>query len=128
MRVFALFFLLLIGAAEPGDQVLRNRVVEARMIGWERGDHVRARLEIGGRPVTALPGDGPIGPFLEVNRTRRVTVRIATVRATLPEAGRTEIRRITGAWRDGVTAERWWNRLSPAYQRAVMRRYHEAIG
>jgi len=63
-----------------------------------------------------------------VNRTRRITVRIATVRTRLPEAGRTEIRRIVGAWRDGVTAEQWWNRLSPAYQRAVMRRYHEAIG
>lgn len=128
MRVFAFLFLILLGAAAPGDEVLRNRVVPAMMIGWERGDYVWARLDIGGRPVTAMPGDGPIGPFLEVNRTRRVTVRIATVRTTLPEAGRTEIRRIVGAWRDGVTAERWWNRLSPAYQRAVMRRYHEAIG
>ena len=128
MRFLSLLFLVLLGAAAPGDRVLRNRVVAVTMVGWERGDYVWARLEIGGRPVSAMPGEGPIGPFLEVNRTRRVFVRIATVRTTLPEAGRTEIRRITGAWRDGVTAEQWWNRLSPAYQRAVMRRYHEAIG
>lgn len=127
MRIFALLFLILLGAAAPGDRVVRTRVVPATMLGWERGDYLWAQLEVGGRRVSAMPAEGPIGPFLEVNRSRRVFVRIATVRTTLPEAGRTEIRRVTGAWRDGVTAEQWWNRLSPAYQRAVMRRYHEAI-
>lgn len=114
--------------AAPGDEVLRTDVVTATFTGWERGDYLWARLRIGGRSETAMPGGDPIGPFLEAHRARPLRLWIATVRTDLPEAGRTELRRIVFAREDGLTATAWWARLSPRYRRAWLRRYHEAIG
>lgn len=130
MRLLALLFLVLVGAAAPGqpDQLLRRQTYDATFTGWERGDYVWARFEVGRRRLTAMPGDDPIGPFLEANRGRRITVTITTVRTDLPEAGRTEIRRVVAARRGGVTADGWWSRLSPRYRRAWTRRFEEAIG
>lgn len=128
MRAFAFVFLILIGSAQPDEEVLRTAVVQATFTGWERGDYVWAQLDRGnGRTLSAMPGDEPIGPFLEAHKTRRLNLWVATVRTDLPEAGPTEIRRIVQVHYRGLTAERWWNRLSPAYQRAWLRRYHEAI-
>ena len=128
MRAFAFVFLILIGAAQPDEEVLRTAVVQATFTGWERGDYLWARLDRGnGRMLSAMPGDEPIGPFLEARRARPLRLWIATVRVTLPEAGEVEIERIVRARDDTVTADIWWNRLSPRYRRAWTRRYEEAI-
>lgn len=116
------------GQAEA-ERVLRTRVVTATFLGWERGDYLWARLDVRGRGrISAMPGDEPIGPFLEARRARPLRLWLATVRVTLPEAGTVEIQRIVRA-RDGrINADRWWDRLSPAHRRAWLRRYHGAIG
>jgi hypothetical protein len=122
---------LAVPAASPamqGERVLRTDIVTATFTGWERGDYVWAQLAIGGRRESAMPGDDPIGPFLEAHRARPLRIWIATVRTTLPEAGTVEIRRIVQVRYGNLTAERWWNRLSPRYRRAWLRRFHEAIG
>lgn len=114
--------------AQRDEVVLRTRVVTATFLGWERGDYLWARLDVRGRGVmSAMPGDDPIGPFLEAHRARPLRLWIATVRTYLPEAGETEVHRITFARRGGLSAERWWNRLSDRYRRAWLRRYHQAI-
>lgn len=114
-------------SAQPDGRVLRTRIVTGTFLGWERGDYLWARLQVGGRRLSAMPGDDPIGPFLEARRARPLRLWIATVRVTLPEAGEVEIERIVRARDDSVTADQWWRRLSPRYRRAWTRRYEEAI-
>ena len=134
MRSFLLALLLAFAVASPSqapaqddERVLGTRVVTGTFLGWERGDYLWARLQVGRRRLTAMPGDEPIGPFLEARRARPLRLWIATVRVTLPEAGAVEIERIVRVRDDLVTADQWWNRLSPGYRRAWTRRYHEAI-
>jgi hypothetical protein len=114
-------------AAMQDERVLRTDVVTATFTGWERGDYLWARLQRDGRRENAMPDDETIGAFLEAHRARPLRLWIATVRTTLPEAGKTEVRRIVFARAGGLSAERWWNELSPRYRRAWLRRYHEAI-
>jgi len=129
-----LLLFLLLAAAPPApaaaaetELVLRTRVVAATFRGWERGDYLWARLDVRGRQLSAMPGEDPIGPFLEARRARPLRLWIATVRVTLPEAGTVEIERIVRA-RDGrVNAETWWRSLSARERRAWLRRYREAI-
>lgn len=113
--------------AQDDGRVLRTRIVTGTFLGWERGDYLWARLDVGGRRISAMPGDEPIGPFLEARRARPLRLWIATVRVTLPEAGEVEIERIVRARDNTVNADQWWTRLSPRYRRAWLRRYHEAI-
>ena len=131
MRLLALLLLVLTAAAQPGrapDRLLRSETVAGRLVGWEMGDYLWARIAVRGRTIGAQPGPDPIGPFLEAHRGRPLTIRIDTVSTYVPEAGgMTEIARITGARAGPVTAAGWWRRLSPAQRRAVRRRFERAI-
>jgi hypothetical protein len=49
------------------------------------------------------------------------------VRTTLPEAGPTTIRRVTGARNGAVTAQAWRRRLTPGQRRAAQLRFERAI-
>lgn len=116
------------GGQAEAERVLRTRVVTATFLGWERGDYLWARLDVRGRGrISAMPGDDPIGPFLEARRARPLRVWLARVRVTLPEAGTVEIERIVRARDSRINADSWWSRLSPAHRRAWLRRYREAI-
>ena len=132
MRRLALLLLVLTAAAQPGrtpDRLLRSETVTGRLVGWEMGDYLWARIAVRGRETLgAQPGPDPIGPFLEAHRGRPLTIRIDTVSTYVPEAGgMTAIVRI-GAARDGrVTAQLWWRRLTPAQRRAAQRRFEAAI-
>ncbi|HST37781.1 MAG TPA: hypothetical protein VLK25_14280 [Allosphingosinicella sp.] len=116
-------------AAMQDERVLGTGTVTATFTGWERGDYLWARFqrEGSGRRETAMVDDDSIGAFLEAHRARPLRLWIETVRTDLPEAGRTEVRRVVFVRSGGLSAERWWNGLSPRYRRAWLRRYHEAI-
>lgn len=131
MRVLALLLMFVLAApatAQPRERVLRSERVTAAFAGWERGDYLWAHfLSRGGGRISAMVGQDPIGQFLEANRGRPVTVTIATVRTTLPEAGPTTIRRVTGARNAAGTAQAWWRRLTPAQRRVAQLRFERAI-
>jgi hypothetical protein len=131
MRAIALLLMLVLAApaaAQRGERVLRSERVTATFAAWERGDYLWASFLVrGGGRTTAMVEQDPIGPFLEANRGRPITVTIATVRATLPEAGPTTIRRVTGARNAAGTAQAWWRRLTPAQREAAQGRFERAI-
>ena len=128
-RALLLLLILLAGAAAPPDRILHTETLSGTFAGWERGDYLWARIAVLGRgTISAMPGPAPIGPFLEANRGRRVTVEIRTVLTTLAGAGETDIRRIIRARNNLGTANAWWQRLNPAQRRAAQRRYEGAIG
>jgi hypothetical protein len=114
-------------AAAPPERVLRSETRTGIFVGWERGDYLWARVGRGAAAFSAMPGPDPIGPFLEANRGRPVTVTVATVDTSLPEAGRTQIRRITGVRNRAETAASWWRRLGPAQRRAATLRFEAAL-
>ncbi|HEV2817172.1 MAG TPA: hypothetical protein VGW40_08130 [Allosphingosinicella sp.] len=132
MRLLAFALLVLTAAAQPGrapDRVLRGETVTGRLVGWEMGDYLWARIAVRGREaMSAQPGPDPIGPFLEAHRGRPLQLRIDSVSTYIPEAGgMTEIQRITAARAGRVTASAWWRRLSPAERRAARRRLDRAV-
>ncbi len=131
MRVLALLLMFVLAApaaaAQPRERVVRTVTTTVAFAGWERGDYLWANF-VGARGArfSAMVEQDPIGPFLEAHRGRPVTVTLQTVRTTLPEAGRTTIRRVTGARNAAGTALAWWRRLSPAQRRAAQRRFERA--
>jgi hypothetical protein len=132
MRVLALLLMFVLAAPATaqrgGERVLRTERVTAAFAGWERGDYLWAHfLNRGGGRISAMVGEDPIGQFLEANRGRPITITIATVRTTLPEAGPTTIRRVTGARNRAGTAQTWWRRLTPAQRRVAQLRFERAI-
>ena len=134
MRSPLLPFLALFGlalsasvAAQPGERVVRTRIVGATFVGWERRGQLWAQFDRRGRPFSAMPGDHPVGVFLEARRDRPLRIWLATVRIPLPLAGTTEIERIVRVHDGRVNAEQWWRRLSERERGDWTRRYHEAI-
>jgi hypothetical protein len=110
--------------AASHDQVLRSETVSGIFTGWEMGDYLWGHIQVAGRePISAQPGPAPIDLFLDANRGRPVTVEVATVRTEIPEAGMTEIQRITSARNATTTAEAWWQGLSAADRAAAQRRF-----
>ena len=113
------------------ERVLRTRVVTATFIGWERGDYLWARLDdaAGAAGSARCPA---------TTRSARSSRRAGPARSRVwhrhgarhPARGRHGSRSSgsSAPATSGVTAEQWWNRLSPAHRRAWLRRYHEAIG
>ncbi|HYI48348.1 MAG TPA: hypothetical protein VEX35_07790 [Allosphingosinicella sp.] len=129
MRVLALLLMFLAAApaaAQPRERVERTETTTVAFAGWERGDYLWANF-VGtrGARFSAMVERDPIGQFLQAHRGSPVTVTIQTVRTTLPEAGRTTIRRVTGARNRAGTAQAWWRRLSPAQRRAAQRRFEQ---
>jgi hypothetical protein len=112
-------------SAGSHDQVLRTETVTGSFTGWVMGDYLWANIQVAGHrePISAQPGPTPIDLFLDANRGRPVTVEVATVRTELPEAGVTEIQRITAARNATTTADSWWQGLSASDRAAAQRRF-----
>jgi hypothetical protein len=102
-------------AAPVQEQVLRSETVSAVFTGWDTGDYVWARLSIEGRePFGAWAGPSPIDLFLDSHTGKQFTLTLQTIRTDVPEAGgATEVRRISAARIGDLTAETWWQSLSP---------------
>ena len=101
------------------EQVLRSEVVPAVFTGWDIGDYVWARLSIEGRePLGAWAGPSPIDLFLDSHVGKQLTVTLQTVRTEVPEAGGpTEVLRISAARTGNLSAQDWWESLSPKQRR-----------
>lgn len=136
MRAFSLGLFLLLGgcdrtaassdgnAAAPvpapdrlagSTKVLKSETVEAVFTGWDKGDYAWARLKVKGREeFGAWSGPSPIDLFLDAHVGKPLTVRLDTIMADVPEArGKLEVQRIAGARMGELTAEAWWNALTP---------------
>jgi hypothetical protein len=117
------------GSSDGGapDPVLRRETVSGTFTGWEMGDYLWAKIAVPGRAeISAQPGPSPIDLFLDANRGRPVTVEIATVRASVPEAGGAiEIQRIVAARSPAGTADAWWAALPPAARQTAQRRFED---
>lgn len=131
MRVVLAFLMLLaLSAPAPAQQrerTTRTETVAVAFTGFERGDYLWANfIDRRRRQVTAMVTNDRLGAFLAAHRGLPITITVATVRTTLPEAGRTTVRRLTGARNAAGTAERWWGRLNPAQRRAAQARFERA--
>jgi len=101
--------------ASAQEGVPGSQTVLALFEGWDVGDYVWARLGVEGREsFGALTGPTPIDLFLHSHKVKRLTVTLQTESVDIPEAGgMMSIQRITGARIGDVTAQAWWESLSP---------------
>ena len=101
------------GAAQ--EKVLKSETVEAVFTGWDRGDYVWARLKVKGREeIGAWSGPSPIDLFLDAHVGKTLTVTLDTIMADVPEAGgKLELQRISAARLGALTAQAWWDGLTP---------------
>ena len=119
-----------VGRAAPlQEQVLRSETVPAVFTGWDTGDYVWARLSIKGRePLGAWAGRSPIDLFLDAHVGKQLTVTLQTIGADIPEAGGTiEVQRISAARIGDLTAQDWWQSLSPEQRRDAQARLAEVF-
>ena len=106
-------------AEEPtraaAEKPLKSETVEAVFTGWDKGDYVWARLKVKGREeFGAWSGPSPIDLFLDAHIGKPLTLTLETVVADVPEAGgKLEVQRIAAARAGSLTAQSWWDSLSP---------------
>jgi hypothetical protein len=83
--------------------------------GWDKGDYVWARLKVKGREeFGAWSGPSPIDLFLDAHIGKPLTLTLETVVADVPEAGgKLGVQRIAAARAGSLTAQAWWDSLSP---------------
>lgn len=104
------------------EKVLKSEQVEAVFTGWEIGDYVWANLAVEGREPAGAWADAPIDSFLQAHKGRKLKVRLDTVMADIPEAGgEMEVQRVAEARLGELSAQAWWQSLSPAERQASTR-------
>ena len=110
------------------EKVLKSEQVEAVFTGWEVGDYVWAGLAVEGRESDGALTDAPIDSFLQAHKGKKLKVRLDTVMADIPEAGgETDVQRVAEARLGDLTAEAWWQSLSPAERQAATRALEAAL-
>lgn len=110
------------------EKVLKSEQVEAVFTGWEVGDYMWAKLDVQGREPVGAWADAPIDSFLQAHKGRKLIVRLDTVMADIPEAGgETEVERVAEARLGNLTAQAWWQSLSPAERQSATRSLEAAF-
>jgi hypothetical protein len=109
------------------EKVLRTELVEGTVTALQMGDYLWATVEMVGREsMSVMPGAEPIDLFLDAHRGQLLTLEIATVRMDIPEAGgEQEVQRVIAARRGSMTAQTWWDGLSPTEKQAVRNRFEQ---